>query len=162
MIIKPGDLLRGLSRDFVMNITGISVKESHREGEVLFREGDEARHFYILVKGRVRLSIGKTGRVVYTISDLGEAFGWSSLVGREVYSASAECVVPSELFRIDREEFQRIVEEDTANGVIFFKCLAGSLGERLINSYDTFVLGQSGDTLATHGTTETLQQMDDE
>ena len=142
MIIKPGDFLPGLSRDFVMKMTGISVKESHREGDVLFREGDHARHFYILVNGRVRLSIRCTGRVVYTISNMGEAFGWSSLVGRDVYSASARCLIATELFKIDREEFDNIVEADPANGLVFFRSLAGIVGERLINNYHTRQWGQ--------------------
>jgi CRP-like cAMP-binding protein len=145
-----------------MKMTSISVKESHEEGGVVFREKDPATHFYILVRGHVRLSIGKAGRVVYTISGMGEAFGWSSLVGRDVYSASAECVVPTELYKIDREEFQRIAEQDTANGVIFFKHLAGTLGERLINNYDTLALGRSRDAHTTHGTSETLQKMNGE
>lgn len=162
MIIKPGDFLRGLSRDFLMKMTRISVKESRKAGDVLFREEDPARHFYILVKGRIRLSIGKSWRVVYTVSDLGDAFGWSSLVGRGVYSASAECAEPTELLKIDREEFLKIVEEDPANGLIFYKSLAGSVGKRLINNYKANLLGQSSDSHSTHGSSETLRQMNGE
>ena len=145
-----------------MKMTSIALKESHEKGGVVFREKDHARHFYILVRGRVRLGIGEAGRVVYTISGMGEAFGWSSLVGRDVYSASAECVVPTELYKIDREEFQRIAEEDTANGLIFFKHLAGTLGERLVNNYATLVLDKSIDAHSTHGTSETVQEMNGE
>ncbi len=71
----------------------------------------------------------------------GEAFGWSSLVGREVYSASAECVLASKCFRIDKDDFDEVLERKKADGVIFFKRVAGILGERLINIYDTLVLG---------------------
>jgi CRP-like cAMP-binding protein len=156
MIIKPGDFLRGLSRDFIMEMTSISVKESHEAGDVLFYEGDVSRFFYILLSGRVRLSVGRAGPVVYTVSEQGEAFGWSSLVGREVYSASAECMVPTELFKIDREDFYRIVEEDKTNGLIFYKCLAETLGERLINGYNTLMFGQSSDAHPTHGTSDTV------
>jgi CRP-like cAMP-binding protein len=145
-----------------MKMTGISVKDSHKAGDVVFSEGDHARHFYILLKGCVKLSIGKTGRVVYTIDGLGEAFGWSSLVGRDVYSASAQCVAPTELYKIDREDFQRILHEDTTNGLTFFKHLAGTLGERLISNYDTLGVARSSDAHSTHGTSETLQQMNGE
>ena len=151
MIIKSGDFLRGLSRDFIMKMTGISVKESHKRGDVLFREEDPARHFYILVKGRVRLSIGENWRAVYTVNDLGDGFGWSSLVGRDIYSASAECVEPVELLKIDREEFLKIVKEDPANGLIFFKSLAGTVGKRLIKNYNTILTGQPSDPHSTHG-----------
>ena len=134
-----------------MKMTSISVKESHKKGDILFREEDPARHFYILVKGRVSLSIAKSWRVVYTVCDIGEAFGWSSLVGRGVYSASAECVEPTELLKIDKEGFLEIVEKDPANGLIFFKSLAGAVGERLINNYKTILFEESTDPHSTHG-----------
>jgi CRP-like cAMP-binding protein len=158
MIIKPGDFLRGLSKDFVNNLTGISVRESYEQGDFLFGEADDARYFYILVTGRVRLSIGSTGRVVHTVSDMGEAFGWSSLVGRNVYSASAQCMEPTELFKIDREKFEKIVEEDPTNGTVFYKHLAGTIGERLTSNYNTLI-GQSINDHSAHGDSETLQQM---
>ena len=142
-----------------MEMTGISLKESHKEGDILFREEDPARHFYILMNGRVRLNIGNSGRVVYTISDLGDGFGWSSLVGRDVYSASAECVEPTDLLKIDREQFLKIVEKDPANGLIFFRTLAGTIGKRLINNYKAILLGQSSAAHSTHGTPKTLQLM---
>ena len=71
---------------------------SHEKGDILFHENDEARHFYILLNGHVKLSVGgEGGQVVYDVGQNGEAFGWSSLIGREVYSASAECVQPTKL-----------------------------------------------------------------
>ena len=159
MIIKPGDFLRGLGRDFVMKLTAISVKNAYDQVKILFREADDAECFYILLTGRVRLSIGNTGRVVHTVSELGEAFGWSSLVGRTTYSATAECMEPTELFKINREEFEKLVDEDPANGIVFFKQLAGTIGERLSSNYRAILTGQSGDGHSTHGNSESLQQM---
>ncbi|MEE9532286.1 MAG: cyclic nucleotide-binding domain-containing protein [Syntrophobacteria bacterium] len=145
MIIEQADLFRGMSKDFVKQVFDITIKESLDEGDVLFREGDHARHFYILLKGRIRLSTGETGQLAHTISRGGEAFGWSSLVDRDVYSASAECIVPTKLIKIDREEFEKVVEKDLANAVIFYKRLAGAVGERLINSYHALRLIQTSE-----------------
>ena len=142
MIIERADLFRGLSEDFIKDVMNITMEESLGQGDILFHEGDNARHFYILLKGRVRLSTGKTGHMIHTVNREGEAFGWSSLVGRDVYSASAECAVPTTLLKIDSEELEKIVEKDLANGVIFYKDLAGTIGERLINSYNALLLMQ--------------------
>ena len=60
MFIQQTDLFRGMDKDFVKETYDLTVKQSLEEGEVLFREGDQARHFYILLKGRVRL--GTRGR----------------------------------------------------------------------------------------------------
>jgi CRP-like cAMP-binding protein len=141
MLIDQTDLGRGMSWEFTNEVYAVTTTESFAEGDFLFREGDHAKYFYVLLEGRVRLSMGKTGQVVYIVDRPGEAFGWSSLVGREVYSASAECVLASRCFRIDKEAFDKVLESKTADGVTFFRRLADILGERLINIYDTLVLG---------------------
>jgi len=135
MFIRQSDLLLGTSMDFVKKIMDISRMISHAQGDILFRENDAARYFYILLNGRVKLSVGEGGRVVYDVGKNGEAFGWSSLIGREVYSASAECVEPTKLLITDRKKLSQILENDPANGIIFLKHLAATLGNRLIETY---------------------------
>ena len=140
MLIDQTDLARGMSWEFTNEVYDITSTESFAEGDFLFREGDKAKYFYVLLEGRVRLSMGEAGRMVYIVDRPGETFGWSSLVGRGVYSASAQCVQASKFFRIDREEFEKILEKRLADGMTFFRRLAGILGERLINIYDTIIL----------------------
>ena len=135
MYLKQKDIFWAMGKDFVKEIMGISVTESHKQGELLFREGDLANTFYILLKGRVKLSLGETGQVVYIVSNAGEAFGWSSLIGREIFSASAECMAPTKLLQFDKEKLQKILEKDPANSLILFKRLAEILGNRLLQSY---------------------------
>jgi CRP-like cAMP-binding protein len=108
---------------------------SHKKGEVLFRENDPASFFFILLNGRVRLSVGEPQQVVYHAERNGEAFGWSSLIGGDVYSASAECLKTTKLLKTASDDLSRILEEDTQNGIIFFKQLAATLGKRLLETY---------------------------
>ena len=135
MYIKQSDLLLGTSMDFVKKIMDIARMVSHEKGDILFHENDESRHFYILLNGHVKLSVGEDGQVVYDVGQNGEAFGWSSLIGRNVYSASAECVEPTKLLVTDRQELGKVLEEDPANGLIFVRQLAATLGNRLIETY---------------------------
>lgn len=135
MYIQQADLFWGMSKSFVKEVMDVSVKETYQKGDFLFHEGDPAEYFYILIKGRVKLIIGETGPMVHTVDHAGEAFGWSSLVDRDIYSASAECTEKTILQKIDRKSLQKILEEDMANGLIFFKRLAGIIGNRLIWSY---------------------------
>ena len=158
MFIQQTDLFRGMDKNFVKETYDLTVKQSLEEGEVLFSEGDQASHFYILLKGRIRLGTRDTGQVVHTVSRPGETFGWSSLVGRDIYSASAECVQPAKLLKIDREDFQEILRKDPINGLSFFRRLAGALGERLINSYGSLGLAQTSEEHRTYGSSLTLQQ----
>ena len=135
MYIKQSDLLLGTSMDFVKKFMDISRMVSHAKGDMLFHENDEARYFYILLNGHVKLSVGGGGQAVYDVAKNGEAFGWSSLIGRDVYSASAECVESAKLLKSDRKKLDKVLEDDPANGIIFLKQLAATLGNRLLETY---------------------------
>lgn len=135
MYIKHSELLIGTSMDFVKKFMDISQMISHEKGDVLFREKNKARYFFVLLNGRVKLGVGENEETVYDVRKNGEAFGWSSLIGRDVYSASAECIEPTKLLKTDNTKLRRILETDPANGIIFFKQLAATLGNRLIESY---------------------------
>ena len=135
MYLKQKDIFWEMSKDFVKEIMEIAVTETHTEGEWLFRAGDPANALYILLKGRVKLSLGETGHVVYIVNNAGEAFGWSSLIGRESFSASAECMTQTKLIKFDQEKLQKVLEKDPENSLILFKRLAAILGNRLLQSY---------------------------
>ena len=135
MYIKQSDLFMGTSMDFVKKFMDISEMSSHKKGEILFRENDPANFFFILLNGRVKLSVGQPKQVVYNATRNGEAFGWSSLIGGAVYSASAECLEPTKLLKTDSNKLSGILAEDTDNGIIFFKQLAATLGNRLLETY---------------------------
>ncbi len=120
MYMNQKDLLWKLERSFVKEIMALAVKESHKKEEMLFREGNEASHLYILTKGYVKLTIGDTDKSVYIVNHPGEIFGWSSIVGRDVYTASAECVEPTSVQKINRDELLKLMERDPGNGLAFF------------------------------------------
>jgi CRP-like cAMP-binding protein len=135
MYIKQSELFTGTSMDFVKKFMDISEMSSHNEGEILFRENDPAKFFFILLNGCVKLSVGKSEQVVYNAQCNGEAFGWSSLIGGDVYSASAECIETTKLLKTSSDKLARVLEADPDNGIIFFKQLAATLGNRLLETY---------------------------
>jgi CRP-like cAMP-binding protein len=136
MYIPQADLFWGLKRDFVKALMDIAEKESYIKGHFIFHKGDPATDFYILIKGRVRLSIGEAGGVTYTVDHAGEAFGWSSLIDRDVYSATGECLEETILQKFNKNKVHSILEKDPVNGLIFFKRFAGTIGSRLLWSYN--------------------------
>ena len=135
MYIKQSELFTGTSMDFVKKFMDISEMSSHKKGEVLFRENDPAKFFFILLNGCVKLSVGEPQQVVYNAGRNGEAFGWSSLIGGDVYSASAECIESTELLKTSCDKLSRVLEADPDNGIIFFRQLAATLGNRLLETY---------------------------
>lgn len=136
MFVKQSELFWDLGHDFVKEIVEKSEKESVAKGYILFFEGEPATHFYSLIKGSVRLKVGETGRGVFVLNHTGESFGWSSLVGRERYSATAECLAPTLVARTHYRDFENICDKYPLDGRVFMKHLAGLLGQRLLRSYD--------------------------
>jgi len=133
--LKSADLFLGMGKEFVKDALDIATKMSQNEGDFLFHQGDQANHFFILLKGKVKLSLGKTGPIVYVAKYPSEIIGWSSIIGRDVYSASAQCVEPTNLLEFDRQGFLNILGNSPANEAILFKRLAEMLGNRLLELY---------------------------
>jgi CRP-like cAMP-binding protein len=153
---KQGDIFWGMNKIFVGEIMNIAVTEYYNQGDTLFRTGDPADHFYIMTRGQIKLSIGDDGYVVYVVSKAGEAFGWSSLIGRDAYSATAECLSPTNLLKLNGEKLQEILEKDSENGLIFFKRLSTILGNRLLQSYKMISSATQAETSISFGSGQVL------
>ena len=132
MHLKMGDFIMGMGKEFATEAMDLSEKMSLNAGNVLFGVGDYAGYFYVLLKGQVQLSLGQKGPVVYQARHPGEIIGWSCLIGRETYSASAECTAATELLRFDRESFLKILTKNPSNEALLYRRLAEMLGYRLL------------------------------
>ena len=158
MYLKQGDIFWGVSEECLKKIYEASRKESFAGGQVLFEEGSPADTFYSLVKGRVRLSIQRAGQTVYTVNRAGEAFGWSSLIDRGSYSATAETIEDSILTMIDKVSLRKILHESPEDGYIIFRRLARTLGERLLQSYEIIASTSQQSPSVSHGTGQVQEE----
>jgi CRP/FNR family cyclic AMP-dependent transcriptional regulator len=158
MFIQQTALFQGMSKEFVKKVYDTAVKKSLEKDAVLFLEGDKAEYFYVLLKGRIKLAVGEIRQLVHVVERPGEAFGWSSLVGRELYSATAKCMADTKLLKFDSKELQKVLERDPSNGLALFRGLAGALGERLMSSYGALAFAQLSEEHRTYGSSLTLQQ----
>jgi CRP-like cAMP-binding protein len=139
-------LFGGVSDETRRKILDAAHEEVHAPGSFLFRQGDAARELYILREGRIRLGVGETELLAYVASAPGDIIGWSSLVDNQVYTASAECLAPVKVWRIDNDQLNQILRQDPASGMAFFKHVAALIGRRLVKGYRA--------TLSVHGERE--------
>ena len=137
MIIQKANLFKDLSKDAMNEIARIMVEESYEKGTQLYTTRDPAKYFYILVDGRVHLTM--EAEIDYTLTREGEIFGWSSMVDRECYTANGECVIPTKAVKIDKDKLNQIFQKYPADGMTFFKGLAGAIAQRLIDNYNSFL-----------------------
>ena len=84
------------------------------KGEALFQEGDRARSFFIVRSGKIRMvNYNEEGReFVQGLFTAGESFGEPPFFAESDYPASAEAMEPSEVWKIPREAFLRLLKEN--------------------------------------------------
>jgi CRP-like cAMP-binding protein len=137
MYLKQADLFWGLSQDFIRHLTAEATKQTFLPGDKVFCVDDPADYFYVLIQGKIRLLVGQSGQGVYISDQIGEAFGWSALIGRDKYSATCICDQTAVLLRFDKDHVLRLLDQAMESAAIFFKHLAGALGNRLLHLYQT-------------------------
>jgi len=135
VFLKRSFLFQGMDQEFLDAIAGIMSQVEFEEGQMIFRQGDHAEYFYILEEGRLRLAVGQLCSVATLASKPGEAFGWSSLLGNDKYTATVECLAPTRVLRVKGSEIGRVLEQYPHCGLVFFRRVARIIRRRLIDSY---------------------------
>jgi len=90
-------------------LTGNNIAaQSLKAGDVIFREGDEARELFVVRSGQVRIQIGNR-----TITELGaeSIFGEMALIDGQPRSASAIAVTDVELVPVSEKQFLFLVSQ---------------------------------------------------
>src|SRR3990167_190953 len=81
----------------------------YKKGDIVYRIGEKAEAFYIILLGRFRI-IGPKGDTI-TILSQGDYFGESSiLLGRD-HSATVEAKNDGLILKIDKKDFQNLLSE---------------------------------------------------
>src|SRR5262249_3431571 len=104
---------KGFPDSALARLTCLARRVAFREDQVIFREGEQSRHFYLLLTGRVCIEIS-TAVFAVCIQALGpgEVFGWSTLADhsytlfqvRAREASTALCFNGSELLEACRED----------------------------------------------------------
>ncbi len=107
-------LFSGLEEDHLATLAAIAVPKRISKKAVLFREGDEAKGFYLLLKGRIKLSkISSTGKEqILHFVQKGQSFAEAALYMNLAYPATAEALEETELFFIPREGLSEAMTSD--------------------------------------------------
>lgn len=135
MRIDQADLLEGMERSFVRKFMALTATVYYEKGDFIFHEGDKANFFYTLIEGGIRLSIGENAKEVFTVSQSGEAFGLSSILDRNYYSATAECLKSTRLHKIERNALSQFLRDHPADSMVFYKRISNRLAQRLVECY---------------------------
>ena len=139
MILREIDLFEGMNEEIEQELAKVMEGESYSSGEVIIKEGAAADSFYILQAGALNVKVAGARQTTHVAIRPGEAVGWSSLAGRETYTASVECAEPSKLVKINKDKLDQVLRRYPGAGLLFYKRLAGLIGDRLIKCYQVMV-----------------------
>ena len=132
--LKKTELFGTLSESQLNLLLSHSSVESFPEGKIIFRQGDEANHLYILIEGMVDLSV-KTGEKYDFLSSKiekeGAAFGIPSLIEPFRYNVTATCLKTSKVLVINAGRVKMDMEKDPKMGMEMMKKLASIYYNRL-------------------------------
>jgi CRP-like cAMP-binding protein len=99
-ILSEFPLFSGLEPEHLATLARIAVHKRISKKAVLFREGEEAKGFYLLVSGKVKLSkISPSGKEqILHFVQKGQSFAEAALYMNKTYPATAEAIDKSDLF----------------------------------------------------------------
>jgi CRP/FNR family cyclic AMP-dependent transcriptional regulator len=139
MAVDPSTLdampfLRRLAADARAELAAIATLEEHAAGDVLFREGDAPGAVFLVLEGRVTLTM-RVGQSEASVLSLGidELVGWSSLLGRRRV-ATALISQPSRLLRVEASSLLELCERDARVGYAVMAQAFEDVSDRLVDT----------------------------
>lgn len=107
-------IFRTLGYPELMKVNSLIKKREYQKGNILFMQGDQSNHLYIVRYGRVKLyEASKCGRQqIVRILEQGEFFGELSLFRDERHSLNAEALEDTGLCLIPREDFKNLIKDN--------------------------------------------------
>jgi CRP/FNR family transcriptional regulator, cyclic AMP receptor protein len=144
-VLSNNILFRNLTKNELRFIEKIIHVRKYRAGELVFRQGETGVGMYIIVKGRVEISIiddvlmerDKEKEIVVTTLEAGDFFGELSLVEENSRrSATATAAEDTVLVGFFKPDLLEVLERSSATGVKVVFRLAEVLGRRLKETTD--------------------------
>jgi CRP-like cAMP-binding protein len=125
--------LRGVSHEHLEQIAAISTFRDCENREVVFDEGEPAECVYLVVFGKLSIELGGPATERKHLVDVvpGEMLGWSSLLERPKFAATARATEPTRLVQIDTAKLLAICEEDPEFGYQMMRRTMLALAKRL-------------------------------
>jgi CRP-like cAMP-binding protein len=151
IIIKEIELFKGIDQQVMNDIADICIEKSYAKETVIFEKDEEAKRLYILEEGIVKLKIQNGGTITYSLTDLGDIFGWSCMLESGRYTASAVCATEVKALEIKKEALDKMLILHPHAGITILKRLAGIISNRIQNAYQDLLSARRTATAPSYG-----------
>lgn len=112
--VSKSILFQGLDDSEIRQVLSIGQARVYNSGDVVFKEGDEAVHIYVVEEGKLDIRTPEK-QTVYTAS-AGDILGWSTLMLPYKRTASAIAANKARVVIIDQAKLQEFCEKNSPIG----------------------------------------------
>lgn len=116
--IKAIDLFADLTEQMLEKICPMTELRQFNERDVVYEEGDKAKNFYMLKRGKILLEVEVSPMIIISLGSIksGYSFGWSALLPGSTYTSYAVCADPCEVFFVPGNRFRELLDQDHTMG----------------------------------------------
>lgn len=114
-------------------IAEITERKSYKKHSHVYERGNDAKHLFVVTKGRVslrRIDPGNEVGIAFETRDPGGLFGAASFVKPQEYTLTAICLEDTEVMAIDADKLFEMSEKDPALGYQLMLTIAQVYFER--------------------------------
>ena len=118
--LKKTELFGALEESQLNAILSHTTIHTFPEGKIIFQEGEEATHLYVLIQGAIDLTLRTQEKIGFMTSHVqkeGGVFGVPALIEPYRYNVTAKSLRPSTVLRIEAEHLKKWMEEDPKAGM---------------------------------------------
>jgi CRP/FNR family transcriptional regulator, cyclic AMP receptor protein len=144
-ILAEHPFAKDLDRRYLDLLVGCAANVRFEAGHFVFREGEEAKHFYLIRHGRIALEVfaAPAGEVTIMTLGEGEVLGWSWLFPPYRWKFDARAIEMTRAIALDAQCLRSKCEADHDLGYELLKRFAFMVEQRLdatrlqlLNVYD--------------------------
>ena len=132
-VLKEHPFLAGFDDKYIKLLVGCASNVAYKSGEYIFRESEDANHFYFIRNGKIKVETycPQHGPLIISTCGEGDIVGWSWLVPPYKWHFDAKAVEVTRVITIDGKCLREKCEQDHDLGYEIMKRFALIIAERL-------------------------------
>jgi CRP/FNR family transcriptional regulator, cyclic AMP receptor protein len=131
--VSECDFFSGLAPELIDFLAEHARAKRLEAGQVLFRHGDDARHFYVIAEGSVSVEVAalEGPPLELQVLEPGAVLGWSWLIAPYKWSFQARATAPTDVVEFDGTAILARCDADPMFGYELMKRFSALMSERL-------------------------------
>ena len=131
-LAREHPFVRGFEPQEIEKLVALARPVHFAKDEIVYREGEECRDFYLVVSGRVVLEITPpSGNFPFDTVEAGDEFGWTAMLGSHERVLQARALQDTQVLAFDAGRLRALCESDTGFGYELMRRLLSAAVERL-------------------------------